>query len=182
MKKLWMAVPCAALMLSSWVGTGHAASPQSSINAPASKLSGCNAKGSITFFHWGDKNVDTSDLKAIAAAEAACPGLHVTDDWDQGNYDVDIKTKIGSGNAPDLFQLDGSKRVAQYAAQGALAPLDSFAKRDHLNLKATFVPKCLPQMSYKGHLYGLMLSCSNQDLLFYNKGHVQSAPRRLPNQ
>jgi multiple sugar transport system substrate-binding protein len=102
-------------------------------------------------------------------AEKACPGLHVQDVWDQGNYDVDLKTKIGSGNAPDLFQLDGAKRVVQYAAQGALANLDPFVKRDKLNMKKTFVPTCLPQMSYKKHVYGLMLACSNQDLLFYNK-------------
>lgn len=169
MKKLWIALFGAILLLSSFAGAGHAASTRSHANSAASKLKGCNGKGNITFFHWGDKNVDTADKKAIAAAEKACPGLHVTDDWDQGNYDVDLKTKIGSGNAPDLFQLDGSKVLAQYAQQGALAPLDSFIKRDHLNMKKTFVPQCLPEMSYKGKVYGLMLACSNQDLLFYNK-------------
>jgi multiple sugar transport system substrate-binding protein len=169
MRKLWIALLGATLLLSSWVGAGHAASTRSHAGVIAGKIKGCNAKGSITFFHWGDKNVDIADKKAIAAAEKSCPGLHVTDAWDQGNYDVDLKTKLGSGNAPDLFQLDGAKRVAQYAAQGALANLNPFIKRDHLNMKKTFVPKCLPQMSYKGITYGLMLACSNQDLLFYNK-------------
>jgi multiple sugar transport system substrate-binding protein len=65
--------------------------------------------------------------------------------------------------------LDGAKRIAQYASQGALANLDSFVKRDKINLKKTFVPQCLPEMSYKGHVYGMMLACSHQQLLFYNK-------------
>lgn len=180
MKNAWVALLGATLLFSGWVGAGHAASPQNHANAAAGKITGCNAKGSVTFFHWGDKNVDNADKKAIAAAEAACPGLHVTDSWDQGNYDVDLKTKIGSGNAPDLFQLDGAKRVAQYAAQGALAKLDSFVKRDKLNMKSTFVPNCLPQMSYKGHLYGLMLACSNQDLLFYNKDMFTARHVKFP--
>src|SRR5438270_2686251 len=129
MKKLWVALLGAALLASGWIGAGHAASVNSQSGAVAGKVSGCNAKGSVTFFHWGDKNTDNADKKSIAAAQKACPGLKVTDSWDQGNYDVDIKTKIGSGNAPDLFQLDGAKRVAQYAAQGALANLDPYVKR-----------------------------------------------------
>ncbi|MGH2442165.1 MAG: extracellular solute-binding protein [Chloroflexota bacterium] len=170
MKKLWVALLGAALLVSTWVGSSHAATSRSQPNFSAfASIKGCTGKGNVTFFHWGDKNVDNADKLAIAAAEKACPGLNVTDAWDQGNYDVDLKTKIGSGNAPDLFQLDGAKRVAQYAAQGALANLDSFVKKDKLKLKKLFVPKCLPEMSYKGHTYGLMLACSNQDLLFYNK-------------
>jgi multiple sugar transport system substrate-binding protein len=180
MKKAWVALLGATLLFSGWVGAGHAASPQNHANAAVGKITGCNAKGSVTFFHWGDKNTDSADKKAISAAEKACPGLHVTDSWDQGNYDVDLKTKIGSGNAPDLFQLDGAKRVAQYAAQGALARLDSYVKRDKINMKKTFVPNCLPQMSYKGHLYGLMLACSNQDLLFYNKDMFNARHVKFP--
>src|SRR5579872_4557995 len=146
MKRLWVALLGATLLLSVWVGAGRAAPAGSQANLVAGKITGCNAKGSVTFFHWGDKNVDNADKKAIAAAQKACPGLKVTDSWDQGNYDLDIKTKIGSGNAPDLFQLDGAKRIAQFASQGALANLDSFVKRDKLNLKKLFVPSCLPQM------------------------------------
>ncbi len=173
MKKIWVAFLGATLLVSSWGGASLAATSRAHssavLNSLDAKIKGCNAKGSVTFFHWGDKNVDNADKIAIRAAEKACPGLHVTDAWDQGSYDTDIKTKIGSGNAPDLFQLDGAKRVAQFASQGALASMDSFVKKDKLNLKKTFVAKCLPEMSYKGHTYGLMLACSNQDLLFYNK-------------
>jgi multiple sugar transport system substrate-binding protein len=179
MKRLLVALLGAALIVGSWGGATWAASSHSASAAP-NALKGCNGKGNVTFMHWGDKNVDTADKRAIALAEKACPGLKVTDDWNQGSYDTDIKTKIGSGNAPDLFQLDGAKRVAQYAAQGALAKLDRFVKRDHVNLKKTFVGKCLPQMSYKGHVYGLELACSNQQLLFYNKDMFNARHVKFP--
>lgn len=181
MKRLWAVFVSAALLLSTWGGISWASPSRAHSDSNAfAKIKGCNAKGNVTFFHWGDKNVDNADKLAIKAAEKACPGLNVKDDWDQGNYDVDIKTRIGSGNAPDLFQLDGAKRVAQYASQGALAPLDSFIKRDKLSMKKTFVPKCLPQMSYKSHTYGLMLACSNQDLLFYNKDMFTARHVKFP--
>ncbi|GAC1305707.1 MAG: hypothetical protein NVSMB27_44400 [Ktedonobacteraceae bacterium] len=180
MKKPIFALLGASLLLGSWASAGHAFQARSYAGAVNGKISGCVAKGTVNFFHWGDKNVDNADKKAIAAAEKACKGLKVNDIWDQGNYDVDLKTKLGSGNAPDLFQLDGAKRVVQFASQGALANLDSFVKRDKLNMKKTFVPKCLPQMSYKGHVYGLMLSCSNQDLLYYNKDMFTAKHVKFP--
>jgi multiple sugar transport system substrate-binding protein len=180
MKKVWAAVLGATLLLSTWSGASWASPSRARLGSPDVKITGCTAKGSVTLFHWGDKNTDNAMKAAISAAEKACPGLHVQDLWDQGSYDVDIKTRIGSGNAPDLFMLDGAKRVAQFASQGALAPLDKFVKRDKLNLKKTFVPQCLPQMSYKGHVYGLMLACSNQDLLYYNKDMFNARHVKYP--
>src|SRR5579859_2942333 len=175
MKRLWIVALVVVLLASSWTVTRA-----SSVNAPSNAMKGCTAKGHISFFHWGDKNTENGFKAAIKAAEAACPGLTVDDQWDQGSYDTDIKTKIGSGNAPDLFMLDGSKRIAQYASQGALASLDSFVKRDKINLKKTFVPRCLPEMSYKGHTYGLMLACSDQQLLFYNKDMFNARHVKFP--
>lgn len=75
MRKLWVALLGVTLLLSTWVGAGRAASLRGNANAVAGKITGCNAKGSVRFFHWGDKNVDNADKKAIRAAEKACPGL-----------------------------------------------------------------------------------------------------------
>ncbi|GAC1320608.1 MAG: hypothetical protein NVS2B16_19860 [Chloroflexota bacterium] len=181
MKRLWVALLGATMLVSAWGGASWAAPPGSTHPAARdSKIQGCNAKGNVSFFHWGDKNVDNADKVAIRLAEQACPGLHVTDLWDQGSYDTDLKTRIGSGNAPDLFNLDGAKRVGQFAAQGALLRMDSFAKRDKLDPKKVFVGKCLPEMSYHGHLYGLMLACSNQHLLFYNKDMFTARHVKFP--
>jgi len=180
MRRLWIPVVIAVLMAGAW-GAGQPASAANHANAVAAgRIQGCNAKGTVRFMFWGDKGDLSAQKKSIKAAEAACKGLKVVADWHQSDYDTALKTAIGSGNAPDLFQLDGAKRVNQYAAQGALAPLDSFIKRDKLNLKQIFWPQCLPQMSFKGHTFGLMRSCGNQKLLYYNKDMFAARGVKLP--
>jgi multiple sugar transport system substrate-binding protein len=129
---------------------------------------------------WGDKGDLFAQRQSIKAAEKACPGLNVIADWHESGYDDALKTAIGSGNAPDLFQLDGAKRVPQYASQGALAKLDSFVKRDKLNLGKVFWKECLGEMNYKGHVYGLMRSCGNQKLLYYNKDIFDARKVKYP--
>jgi multiple sugar transport system substrate-binding protein len=124
--------------------------------------------------YWGDAGDNAAHKSSIAVAEKQCPGLHVNAIWDSGNYDTDLATKIGSGNAPDLFQLDASKRIPQYVTQGALAPLDTFVKQQKIDLKGTYWPQCVNELTYKGHLYGLPRTCSNQSLLFYNKEMFQA--------
>lgn len=131
--------------------------------------SGCTAKGNVSYMFWGDKGEYIEQTAVIKQVEAACPGIHVTPLWDQGNYDNDLATKIGSGNAPDVFQLDASKRLPEYATQGALRDLTPFITQDHLDLQTTFWPACLPETRYKGKTYGLERDCGNQSMLLYNK-------------
>ena len=119
--------------------------------------------------YWGDSGDNAAHKSSIAVAEKQCKGLHVNPIWDSGNYDTDLATKIGSGNAPDLFQLDASKRIPQYVSLGALAPLDTFVKQQKIDLTGTYWPQCVNELTYKGHVYGLPRTCSNQSLLFYNK-------------
>ncbi len=117
---------------------------------------------------------------SIAVAEKKCKGLHVNAIWDSGNYDTDLATKIGSGNAPDLFQLDASKRIPQYVSQGALAPMDTFVKQQKMDLTRTYWAQCVNELTYKGHVYGLPRTCSNQSLLFYNKEMFQARGVTFP--
>src|SRR5947209_3947444 len=86
----------------------------------------CTTKGNVSFMFWGDKGEYNEQTAVIKQVEAACPGIHVTPLWDQGNYDNDLATKIGSGNAPDVFQLDGSKRLPEYVSQGAVKDLTPY--------------------------------------------------------
>jgi multiple sugar transport system substrate-binding protein len=118
---------------------------------------------------WGDKGEYNEQTAVIKQAEAACPGLHVNALWDQGNYDNDLATKIGSGNAPDVFQLDGSKRLPEFVTEGALLDLSSYVKQDNLDLTKLFWPACLPETMYNGKIYGLERDCGNQGMLVYNK-------------
>lgn len=180
MKHLGVAFLSAALLTSAWGGATWAASSHSAASAPSYKIKGCTGKGNVSFMFWGDKGDKAAQHKSVALAEKSCPGLHVTEIWDQGNYDNDLKTRIGSGNAPDLFQLDGAKRIPEYASQGALASLDSFVKRDKINVKKVFWAQCLGEMSYKGHLYGLERSCGNQSILYYNKDMFKARGVKFP--
>ncbi len=131
--------------------------------------SSCTAKGNVSFMFWGDKGEDKEQTAVIQQVEAACPGVHVTPMWDQGNYDNDLATKIGSGNAPDVFQLDGSKRLPEFVSEGALKDLTPYIKKDGLDLKSTFWPACLPETQYGGKTYGMERDCGNQGVLVYNK-------------
>ncbi len=178
MKKRWIVFLGATLAISSMVGAqsvlarGHSSASPSALAGP--KVLRCTATGTVTYMYWGDSGDNSAHKSSIALAEKRCKGLHVTPIWDSGNYDTDLATKIGSGNAPDLFQLDASKRIPQYVSQGALAPLDTFVKKQKVDMKGTYWPQCVNELTYKGHVYGLPRTCSNQSLLFYNKEMFQA--------
>lgn len=180
MKRLWSVLAALAMIGVTWSSSSLAAPSHTQAGALGEKISGCNAKGTVTYMFWGDKGDKAAQDKVIALAEASCPGLHVTPIWDQGNYDNDLATKIGSGNAPDLFQLDGAKRISEFVSKGAVAPLDSFIKRDKLNLSSIYWANCLPLGVRNKHVYGLMRTCGNQSLLFYNKDMFTARNVKFP--
>ncbi|HLJ67437.1 MAG TPA: extracellular solute-binding protein [Chloroflexota bacterium] len=171
MRRLVIAFLGMLLLASSAIGANRVVASQahSASAAPASKLTGCDGKGTVSYMFWGDSGDNAAHLASIKAAEKACKGLHVNPIWDSGNYDTDLATKVGSGNAPDLFQLDASKRIPEYVSLGALAPIDSLVKQYKVNMKKVYWAQCVNELTYKKHLYGLPRTCSNQSLLFYNK-------------
>ena len=71
------------------------------------------------------------------------PGPARDPDLGFGDYDIDLATKIGSGNAPALFELDASKRIPRYVSLGALAPLDNFVKQQKVDLAGDLWPQCV---------------------------------------
>jgi ABC-type glycerol-3-phosphate transport system substrate-binding protein len=171
MNKLWIVSLGAILLLSAALGAHRVSASQvrSAGAAPSSAIKNCTGKGTVNYMFWGDSGDNAAHLASIKVAEKSCAGLHVNPIWDSGNYDTDLATKVGSGNAPDLFQLDASKRIPEYVSLGALAPIDSFVKSQKVNVKKVYWPQCIDELTYKKHLYGLPRTCSNQSLLFYNK-------------
>ena len=172
MKKRWIVLLGATLVISSVVGAQSVSARGLSVStsgSAAAKTPRCTAKGTVSYMYWGDAGDNAAHKKSISVAEKKCKGLHVNAIWDSGNYDTDLATKIGSGNAPDLFQLDASKRIPQYVSLGALAPMDKLVKQQKIKLTKTYWPQCVRELTYKGHVYGLPRTCSNQSLLFYNK-------------
>jgi multiple sugar transport system substrate-binding protein len=164
MKKVLSLAVSVAVIVMTWGTLAHASSPVKNKH-----LQHCSAKGTVTFMFWGDKGEDIEQMADIKLAEKACPGLHVNPIWDQGNYDTDLATKIGSGNAPDVFQLDAAKRLPEFVTEGALTDLTPYVKHDHLNLKKIFWVPCLKEAYYQGKVWGLERDCGNQGVLLYNK-------------
>jgi ABC-type glycerol-3-phosphate transport system substrate-binding protein len=140
MKKLWVAILGSILMTSTVIGANRVSASQarSSSAAPATKITGCTGKGTVNYMFWGDSGDNAAHLASIKLAEKNCKGLHVNPIWDSGNYDTDLATKVGSGNAPDLFQLDASKRIPEYVSLGALTPIDSYVKKYNIKMKQTY--------------------------------------------
>ena len=157
------------------VAFAHSVRPQAVHHAK------CTASGNISYMFWGDKGEDGEQLQAIAAAEKACPGLHVKAIWDQGSYDQDLTTELGSGNAPDVFQLDAGKRVPEFVTQGAVVNMAPYIKAHHINVMKTYYPECAKQAYYKGKgPYGLIRDCGNNSMLLYNKSLFEARHVALP--
>ena len=70
-----------------------------------------------------------------------------------GFNDQQFLAAVASGNAPDLVYMDRAK-VGTYAADGALQPLTSCIKSQHIATKQ-FRPAALSQITYKGQVYGI---------------------------
>jgi len=142
----------------------------------------CTAKGNIKYMFWGDKGEDNEQLQAIAGAEKACPGLHVTPIWDQGNYDGDLTTELGNGTAPDVFQLDAGKRVPEFVTEHAVVNMAGYVKDHHINVKNTYFWECAKQAYYGGGgPYGLPRDCGNNDMVLYNASMFKARGVALPN-
>jgi len=183
MKKRWIVLLGATFVVASLVGAQSVLAGGRSVSSSgsaAAKMPRCTAKGTVTYMYWGDAGDNAAHKKSIAVAEKKCKGLHVNAIWDSGNYDTDLATKIGSGNAPDLFQLDASKRIPQYVSLGALSPLDKLVKQQKMHLTKTYWPQCVRELTYKGHVYGLPRTCSNQSLLFFNKDMFRKRGVKFP--
>jgi len=177
-RKIWVAVFAALLVVATSLGVQRVAASQT--HAVSGAIKGCTGKGTVNYMYWGDSGDDAAHKASIKLAEKSCKGLKVVPNWDSGNYDTDLATKVGSGNAPDLFQLDASKRIPEYVSLGALAPMDSFIKAQKLNMKGVYWPQCVNELTYKKHVYGLPRTCSNQSLLFYNKEMFKARGVKFP--
>jgi len=70
-----------------------------------------------------------------------------------GFNDQTFLAAVASGNPPDLVYMDRAK-VGTYAADGALQPLTSCIKSQHIPV-GQYRPAALSQVTYKGKIYGI---------------------------
>jgi len=141
----------------------------------------------VTFWQF---NTDAASLKtwrtAIAGFEAHNPGVKINMQivpWSEQAQK--LTTAVSTGSAPDVSMM-GNDVVAQYAAIGALAPLDSYfdlwSKSVGHNITADFYPGDHMYYQYKGHWYASPL-CEETRLVYYRKSLLQKAgltPTKFP--
>ncbi|MBX3081385.1 MAG: sugar ABC transporter substrate-binding protein [Anaerolineae bacterium] len=128
-------------------------------------LSGVSAqdKATVTFFTFSAAPDHLNDLDAIVKAfEEANPDVKVeVKTAAYADYFTLLQTDIGSGAAPDVFELNYENFVT-YAANNTMLDLSGKVSAD-----APFYPAALKAFSYDGKQYALPETFSTV-LLFYN--------------
>lgn len=97
----------------------------------------------------------------------------------QGKIDDDVLRGINSGHPPDLTLLGGPQNLAKFCDSGALRDIGPVARKDHLDLSATFPKQVLTYSSYGGKTCALPL-LTDAFGLYYNKTLLAKAGYHHP--
>ena len=157
-----------------------------SVVALSATLVACSSGGSsdsgkqkVTFWQFDTAQASINAYKAaIKDFEAKNPKITVDMQivpW--ADQQQKITTALASGSLPDVSML-GNDVVAQYAASGALAPLDSYvdqwSKDEGRDVKKDMYSGDLSYYTYKGKLYGSGVADETR-MIYYNKDLFQKA-------
>lgn len=160
MKKIQLA----SLALTAMVGTG--------LIAGCGTGSGANAQGSSTgpvslkVGIWASSPAETQLVNnQVKAFEKLNPNVTVTTQVITGNYLQALQPMLASHTAPDIFYVDSSY-APTLEASGALAPLTSYIKQDHVDL-SNYSPSLLKAFEWQGTVYGIPKD-SNSLAIEYN--------------
>ena len=157
-----------------------------SIAALSSTLVACSGGGSstsdkqkVTFWQFDTAKASIDAYKtAIKDFEKKNPTITVDMQivpW--ADQQQKITTALASGALPDVSML-GNDVVAQYAANGALAPLDSYvagwSKAEGIDVKKDMYAGDISYYTYKDKLYGSPVADETR-MVYYNKDLFQQA-------
>jgi multiple sugar transport system substrate-binding protein len=123
----------------------------------------------ITFAFWGDPAEQRAYERVIDEFEAANPDVAVRGVYTpgQGEYQTKIATDFGAGNPPDVFLIN-YRRYGQFAATGALEPLESRLNESESLSIEDFYEAPIEAFRYRGG----ELSCIPQNVsslvIYYN--------------
>jgi alpha-glucoside transport system substrate-binding protein len=105
-------------------------------------------------------------LKAAAAPKAQAAGM--TLNWSRvDNINQLIMTKIQASDTPDIALIPQPGVVNDIVTRGKATPLDDVV--DMSALKASMIPGTLEAGTFKGKLYGLLISANAKSFVFYPK-------------
>lgn len=156
-----------------------------SVVALSATLVACSSGGSdtgkqkVVFWQFDTAQASIDAYKAaITDFEATNPDITVDMQivpW--ADQQQKITTALASGALPDVSML-GNDVVAQYAANGSLAPLDPYvdqwSKEEGQDVKKDMYSGDLSYYTYKGKLYGSGVADETR-MVYYNKDLFQKA-------
>jgi multiple sugar transport system substrate-binding protein len=143
-KRIGMLAAAAALVAA--VATTAASARTDSTNGVAAR-----SASTLNIMGFGTNGDDVAKSRFAIAQQAIAPDTVSAPNG--GFNDQQFLAAVASGNPPDLAYMDRAK-VGTYAADGALQPLTSCIKSQHINLKQ-YRPAALSQVTYKGKVYGI---------------------------
>jgi len=122
--------------------------------------------GIMDWFH----AVSEAFMKEYPEIEVVPEVVPGTEYWDK------MIVQVRAGSTADLMQVDGIAH--QLLAAGFLEPLDPWIEEE-TDILERFHP-LLNILKRDGHLYALIYSMSNWNILFYSKELIEKAGRALP--
>ncbi|MDP8952090.1 MAG: extracellular solute-binding protein, partial [Actinomycetota bacterium] len=96
-----------------------------------------------------------------------------TSNTDYATNQQKLLAAIASDSQPDIAQLE-IHAVPQFAASGALAPLDGFMEGSEESKREAFIPGLLNNTQYEGETYGIPFNRS-VPILYYNVDMFEQA-------
>lgn len=112
-----------------------------------------DVSGALTLIGWSAGQVEEGILRCtLDRFQAAYPNVTVTFEQIADNYPGVMTTRLGGGDAPDLFYVNQSYSQ-DWIDQGLLAPLDTMATDAGFSLDA-FYPGFLSPFQRDGQTYG----------------------------
>lgn len=186
MRKRWMAVLAAILMLGlaacgggagsggSGDASGGSASPGAGASSPAT---GTNQEQvELRIMWWGDQKRADITQKALRKFEEKYPHIKVIGEFaPSSSYFDKLNTLLASGTAPDVFFLGGN--YIDYADKGVLLDLGPYVGKQ-LDL-SDMDPALIQYGTYKGKLYHISAGANSRGILV-NASMFEKAGIPLP--
>lgn len=136
------------------MGTTLLAGCSSTANNAAAPIKKATANVHLTLGMWSSSPAESKLVQnQIKAFEKMNPNVSIGIRVINGNYLQVLQPMLASHTAPDIFYVDSSV-APQLEAAGALMNLNSYIKKDSVNLK-DFNPNLLNAFDWKGNYYGL---------------------------
>src|SRR5680860_411399 len=107
--------------------------------------------GLVSFAFWGDPAEEDAYERVISEFRATQPEIDVQAQYtaDQGDFQTKIATSFAAGAPPDVFLIN-YRRFGQYAARGALEPLQSYFDASETLNKEDFYQAPMDAFRYRG--------------------------------